>query len=352
MRSLSASITAEIAKAGIIPRTLFRIFLDGGTLYYTDHTSDYAFQGQVYSAFRISHGAIKTFLENRVDSCQITIDNVDQAMSAYYAYEDFEGRKAEIWKVFLADAACKTNGAVLKAAATIPYDTLSGTFPASGTAYINSEPFTYTGNTGVAFTGCSARLNDAADDSPIYGSYPIDGYPGSDDKIIQFMGTMDLPELNENTLTVRIINLFDRTQSASPWRRFGPRCNWEFCKIDCGYRGGLGPLKSTATSGTLTTLTDTTIPGDAYNVNDYWKGGRIKIIDGTSNGDVRLISGYNAATKTFTVYEDFTIAIDATSMYVIECDQSRTTCDGFSNYSHFDGYEESAYYYHGTMVMI
>ncbi len=344
MRSLSASITAEIAKDIAIPRTLFRLFLDGGTLYFTDHTSDITFQGHVYASAVINHGPIKTYMQNRVDSCEITIDNVDQAMSAYYAYEDFEGRKADIWKVFLADATCKTNGAVLKSAATIPYDTLSGIYPAAGTAYINGEPFTYTGNTGVAFTGCSARLNDSADDSPISGSYSIDGSPGADDKIVQFRGNMDMPKVNENTFTVRIVSMFDRSQSNFPWRKYQERCNWDYCEADCSRRGGLGVLTGTATSGALGTLTDTAIPSDAYNVDDYWKGARIKIIAGAAEGDIRLVSGYDSATKTFAVYENFSEAIDATSEYVLECDKSRSVCTGFGNFSHFGGYDEQIYY--------
>lgn len=107
MRNISSAIAAEIIKANAIPRTLYHLELQdkatGATnhLYFTNHGSNISFGGQTYQSYKINHSAIKTYFKNQVDSCKVTVDNTDKGFSAYFAYNEFEGQNAEIWKIFL-----------------------------------------------------------------------------------------------------------------------------------------------------------------------------------------------------------------------------------------------------------
>lgn len=167
------------------------------------------------------------------------------------------------------------------------------------------------------------------------------------DYIIQAQGMMDRPKVNEERCEVRIVNIFNREQSYTPWRRFSAKCNWDFCGTECGYNGGNGKARGTAThAGTTTTLRDT---GLGTFATDYWKGASLKILSGTNRGEVRYISAYNATTKTFTVESAFPLATDTTSRYIVECDKSKSTCKGYvatgtwyGNEGNFGGFEESA----------
>ena len=88
----------------------------------------------------------------------------------------------------------------------------------------------------------------------------IDGYPTTDDKIIQFIGFMDRPQANESTATLRVVNVFDRGRSFTPWRLFQYRCNWDFCSELCTFNGGTTKPRGVATDpGTTTTLIDTAL---------------------------------------------------------------------------------------------
>ena len=287
MRTISATILTEIAKSNAIPRTLYHLEMqDKATdainhIYLTNHEVNLVFGGITYQSYKIKHSNIKTYLKNQTDNCNITIDNVDKGMSAYFAFNEFSGQNAEVWKIFL-----------------------------------------------------DANLT------------PIGTFAGGD-YIVQFKGMMDRPKVNEERVEVRIVNVFNREQSYTPWRRFTAKCNWDFCKTECGYRGALGKLRGTANSGTTTTLTDTDIPSDAYNVTNYWKGGSLKLLDDTTNpankNEVRKISGYNATTKTFTVESAYSAAINTTTKYVVECDKSASTCGvtsifGFGNSLNFGGF--------------
>src|SRR3990167_8806127 len=114
MRSISSNIAAQIAASVATPRTLYvatiKHKVTGATqvLRLTNHHADITFQSQVYSSYQVKHSNIKTYLTNQVDNVTVNIDNIDRGMSSYFAYYDFSGQPAEIYKVFL-DA----NGAVI-----------------------------------------------------------------------------------------------------------------------------------------------------------------------------------------------------------------------------------------------
>lgn len=72
-----------------------------------------------------------------------------------------------------------------------------------------------------------------------------------------------------------------------------------------------------ATSGSTTTLIDTSSDSHFNYDDDYFNGCEIEIIGGTNVGERRRISDFDKATKKITVANAFTAAIDNTSVYVI-----------------------------------
>src|SRR3990170_3955283 len=169
MRTLSATISNILDDAVAIPRILYHLEVqDKGTgvtnhLYLTNHEVNLVFGGITYQSYKAKHSNIKTYRENQVDNCNITIDNVDRGFSSYFAYNEFSGMKAEIWKIFL--------------------------------------------------------------DSSLT---PI-GAPSTNDYIPEFSGLMDRPKVSEERVEIRVVNIFNREQSYTPWRRFSAKCNWRFC---------------------------------------------------------------------------------------------------------------------------
>src|SRR5512136_570795 len=101
MRTIPSAITTEIATGTAITRTCIKLILDTGSYYYTNHDSNISYGGNTYVTYRLTHGTIRTFLENKVDNLSFEIDNVDQAQSSIFATTDFQGRPAEVYKVFL-----------------------------------------------------------------------------------------------------------------------------------------------------------------------------------------------------------------------------------------------------------
>lgn len=72
-----------------------------------------------------------------------------------------------------------------------------------------------------------------------------------------------------------------------------------------------------ASSGTTTTVIDTSTDSPLGFLDNYFKYCEIEIIEGTNSGEVRSITDSDKDTKTITVSEAFTSAIDSTSVYVI-----------------------------------
>lgn len=212
-----------------------------------------------------------TYLKNQTDNCTVTIDNVDRGFSSYFAYNEFSGQDAEIWKIFL-----------------------------------------------------DSSLN------------PI-GTFAAGDYIVQFQGMMDRPKVSEDSCEVRIVNVFNREQSYSPWRRFSAKCNWRFCGTECGYNGGVQP-RGTANSGSTTTLTDTVLVGISSMI-----GGSLKVLDDTTNpankNEVRKISDHNTGAGQVTFESAFPAAINSTTKYIVECDKSKSTCKGYAATGSWSGNE-------------
>lgn len=104
-KDLSGNLTTEIATDKHRPIELYIVFLDDLTLYLTDHDQDVAFydlddDAQTYTAAAISHGEVKTNIDNRIDSVIVRLDNVNRAMTDYIASYEFRGRRMVIRRVY------------------------------------------------------------------------------------------------------------------------------------------------------------------------------------------------------------------------------------------------------------
>lgn len=69
--------------------------------------------------------------------------------------------------------------------------------------------------------------------------------------------------------------------------------------------------QGTADSGSTSTLVD----AERKEADNYWKGGKIEILAGTGEGDVRDITGFTKSTSTFSVTPNFSATPDTTSIY-------------------------------------
>ena len=435
-RTLSTALTTEIAKtSNVHPRTLVTLFLDGGTVRFTDHDTDLVFQGNTYTARQFTHSAIKTFFSNKVDNCNISIDNTDLGMSAYYAVERFAGRRADVVKVFVdsaGDIIDGTKNLLTVNQAGVETDLtglVSGHYLVAPSTIARNAGVSYHGGacvqisaggdaTGVELGGFSAypaasagqpyaaqaRIKgtlgdafriyvgffDAGDNVLSYYIIPIVatgewdlasvshispvntakvtiavnrsgasandfyvdclqveqsdhatpfGLPTDDDQLLQFSGFMDTPKITEQNLAVRIVSIFDRSRSLAPWRLFQSKCNWDFCSAGfCTYNGN-AKVRGTANSGTATGLTDTALVGVSTMV-----GALVKILSGTNKGAVRYIATHNTGTGAITWNTAMAAACDTTTAFLIECDKSRSACEGFSNEANFGGFDEQLYF--------
>lgn len=77
------------------------------------------------------------------------------------------------------------------------------------------------------------------------------------------------------------------------------------------------PLHGIATSGSKTTLIDTSNDTPLNFDDDYFNGCEIEIVGGTNAGERKRITDYDRSSNQITVESDFTSAIDATSVYII-----------------------------------
>lgn len=87
------------------PIELYQVYLDEETLYLARHHDaidffDEAGNPTTYHGAAISRGDIKTNVDTKVNTCDVTIGNVNKEMSAYIAATEFRKRRLVIWKVF------------------------------------------------------------------------------------------------------------------------------------------------------------------------------------------------------------------------------------------------------------
>jgi hypothetical protein len=76
----------------------------------------------------------------------------------------------------------------------------------------------------------------------------------------------------------------------------------------------------TAQAGTSTSVT---LAAGASSVTDYYKGAVVRFVNGTgANQATRVITGYNGTTKVATVARAFATTPDATTVYVVQGEQS------------------------------
>lgn len=333
MRTFSATIQTELAKTtGVELRTGVRLYLDSGTISFCTDDNTISVDSLPYLPRRISHGPIRSFFGNKTDNCDVSIDNADLVMSAYAASDRFAGRKAQIIRFFMNNAGAKLNGNIDKTDTDMVIKDVTGTFPVGGgTAYINGESFTYTSADATHLYGCSQRLNGHVTNAVISGSYAVDFY-------VQFTGYMDTPKVTEKNLSFRIVNIFDRSQSYSPWRRYDSRCNWDFCSAGyCAYNGSVKP-QGTASYGSDESLIAPELVGASSLV-----GAQVRILSGANKGSTRYIYSHNAVTGQIYFLPVMGSAAMQGSRYLIECDKSFSACRKMSNTLNFGGYPYAVY---------
>ncbi len=106
MRSLNPAMISELQKSENSPIELYQIFLDEGTYYLAGYDADILFYNednlpQLYEAVGISRTAIRTNIDNKVDECTLTLNNVTNRGSQLLAGTDLVDKQVRVLKVFL-----------------------------------------------------------------------------------------------------------------------------------------------------------------------------------------------------------------------------------------------------------
>lgn len=106
MKGLNPNLKLETQKTENRPVELYQLFLDSGTYYYAAHDEDVQFfdeqnQPRIYEALGITRSPIRTNIDNRVDECTISLNNVSRQGTQLVANTDLVNKRARIIKVFL-----------------------------------------------------------------------------------------------------------------------------------------------------------------------------------------------------------------------------------------------------------
>jgi phage-related protein len=197
---------------------------------------------QIYTAAALQRDSVRTNTDTKVDTTQVTIDNVNKEMSSYIAHNEFVGRRMKILKVFLdADKTVKT----ISIMGRTEFDQLLDNFEGGGLEYYENH-------------------------------------------IVIFDGYMDKPQINQYSMSVSVVSKLDTLDKRLPGRTFQVKCNWVFAGEECGKTI---PTKS----GTIDNISGATInDSDITETSDYWKHGTItvenesRIITGSGSGYVEV----------------------------------------------------------------
>ena len=106
MKTLSSAFRASASGDTNAPLELYDLYLDGGTLRFVNYDKNISFydvvdgSSQTYIALPIAREVYERTVENPINSIVLGIANVDRAISAWLAIQEFRGRRVIIRKVF------------------------------------------------------------------------------------------------------------------------------------------------------------------------------------------------------------------------------------------------------------
>jgi lambda family phage minor tail protein L len=110
MRTVNATFTDEKNKAENRPIKLYKVEnYDGASahLFFAGWDVNVTFDGQLYTAFPITHDVISENNRGAIDAVRVTVGNVSRLIQGYLELYDFRGKKViikTVWADQLADA--------------------------------------------------------------------------------------------------------------------------------------------------------------------------------------------------------------------------------------------------------
>jgi len=104
-KTIPTNIATEIQNESIHPYELYTIFLDNDTLYFTNHDQTISFfntsdEATDFLPIYIKRGDIQFDRSALISHCTVSLDNVNRAMGAYIAQNEFRARRMLIQMVF------------------------------------------------------------------------------------------------------------------------------------------------------------------------------------------------------------------------------------------------------------
>lgn len=160
----------------------------------------------------------------------------------------------------------------------------------------------------------------------------------NDCKVV-FDGYLQSVLFNKNSMSGSAVPRLGSLDIETGWE-YEIKCNATFgdlyCQID--KNAPENKIASTATGGSLYTLTDTI---GLVQADDYWKHGRVTMTSGENIGQSRKVISFNATTHQVVFDYAFDGYIVAGDTFIIQrgCDKSLTTCiNSFANGANYHGY--------------
>jgi lambda family phage minor tail protein L len=106
MRAITANVSGELVKEHSYWTTLYHIFIPSGETsinirLVSPHKKNITFSGEIYTAFPIQHGKVKSNNKSEIDRTTLTIPNINLAMSAYAEQNNLNGSRVDINKIYL-----------------------------------------------------------------------------------------------------------------------------------------------------------------------------------------------------------------------------------------------------------
>lgn len=118
MKTLSQAFKTTASGDTNKPVEIYDLFLDSTTLHFVNYDKNIDFfdldgTATTYSAIPISREAFERTTDNPINSIVVKTANVDRAMSAYLATDEFRGRRITIRKVFTDQLTASGDAAVI-----------------------------------------------------------------------------------------------------------------------------------------------------------------------------------------------------------------------------------------------
>lgn len=228
-KGLTPNQKAEVAKSELKERLLLEIDHDTNPIKIlaNDTLTQIVIDGDTYIGACLTRGDIQTSSEMQVDRCQVSISNINQAISAVIASEGdtYTNLPARLMTVIF-------NGDPPKWQANTAYTATQYIAPTSWNGYI------YKCSTGGTTSSIEPTWGTVTSGTTSSGGAEFTcESPFLDDPILLIEGKVNNIKLNQTVFTFDIERSMGGFQANTPNTTYDVNCQWKFKDVRCGYTG-------------------------------------------------------------------------------------------------------------------